>query len=121
MPHTTDRAYVLARIRRNPFLQGAMVAALVCYGGVCALIIWQDPEAPRLHAVMAAFLLCMSLASWSLLFWWFPVLARTQRALDARGTGRLVPRLLEGLATGCILIVHALFLWIVLHTAGMGG
>jgi hypothetical protein len=114
---TRTRDLALAVLRRNRFLQAAMVAALIGYGGVCALLIWQDPSGPRLEAGMAAWLVGLSLATWSLLFWWLPVLARTDRELRARGAGPEIARLLEIVATFCIVVVHALLLVIVLHRA----
>ncbi|MEZ6006322.1 MAG: hypothetical protein R3F05_00950 [Planctomycetota bacterium] len=111
------RPLALQMLRRNRLLQAAMVAALVSYGGVVALLLWQGPEGPRIEAGMAAWLVGMSLATWSLLFWWLPVLDRTGRALEARGSGSGVIRLMEGVATTCIVIVHALFLTIVVLRA----
>ena len=41
-------------LRRNRLLQAAMVAALVSYGGVVALLLWQGPDGPRIEAGMIA-------------------------------------------------------------------
>ncbi|MGE0193515.1 MAG: hypothetical protein AB7T63_15905 [Planctomycetota bacterium] len=116
-PSGDPRPLALEMLRRNRLLQAAMVAALVSYGGVVALLLWRGPEGPRLEAGMAAWLVGLSLATWSLLFWWLPVLDRTGRALEARGSGSGLVRMMEVVATACIVIVHALFLAIVVLRA----
>lgn len=96
-----------------------MVVALLCYGGIPVLVIWQENGVSRLDFATAGILVAMSLASWSLLFWWYPVMARTADHLgEIRGEN--VARALETVAITCVVIVHALLAFIILHRAGGG-
>ncbi|MDA1195219.1 MAG: hypothetical protein O2894_08545 [Planctomycetota bacterium] len=96
-------------------LQVSAVVAVCCYGALPFLVMFPDPSAPRLHFWTAALVVLMSLASWSLLFWWFPVLQDTRKALGAGNRGRLIARTLESTAISCVVIVHALMAYIILQ------
>ena len=60
----------------------------------------------------------MSLASWSLLFWWYPILERTVEFLGNDARGRTISSTLESIAIGCVGVVHALMAFIIV-TAGV--
>ena len=112
------RDYALKRLKRSRVLQVSMVIAVLCYGAIPFLVMYPDTSDPRLGAGSAATVIFMSLASWSLLFWWYPVLERTQEFLGDDARGRTISSTLESLAIGCVAIVHVLMAFIVL-TAGV--
>ncbi len=90
-----------------------MVVAILCYGAIPFLVIWPEVSNPRLGFWAAALIVLMSLASWSLLFWWYPVLERTQDVLGDGGRGRTITATVETLAIGCVVIVHGLLAFII--------
>ena len=115
------REYALKRLKRSPVLQVTMVAAFLCYGAVPVFVIWEGKEGrPRLDPVMAGVLVLLSLASWSLLFWWYPVLERTTAFLGTGDRGQIIARTLETLAISCVVVVHALMVFIIIYKAGEG-
>jgi hypothetical protein len=113
------RDYALKRIKASRLLQVSMVLAVLSYGAIPFLVIYPTPEAPRLQVEHAALMMLMSLASWSLLFWWYPVFKRTQKVLGDDSRGRRIARGLESFAIGCVVAVHALMALIVLLAAAL--
>ncbi len=111
------RDYALKRLKASRLLQASMVVAFVCYGAIPFLVILPEPSNPRLALWSAALVLLMSLASWTLLFWWYPVFERTQEILGDDERGRTIALTLESLAIGCVVVVHALMAYIIV-TAG---
>lgn len=107
------RDYALRRLRRSRTLQMSMVVAVLCYGAIPFLVIYPAASRPRLTAGGAAMVVLMSLASWSLLFWWYPVLERTKAYLGNDTRGRTISSTLESLAIGCVAVVHALMAFII--------
>ena len=110
--------FALQRLRRSRMLQASAVLAFLCYGCIAVLILWHRDGQSVLPIRTALTLAAISLASWCFLFWWFPVLERTRRHL--RDTPRAwIARSLEVFAIGCVVVVHALLLVIILHSAGV--
>jgi len=107
------RNFTLGRVRASLPLQVCMCVAFVCYGALVFLAI-----SKRLEFATAAVVVLMSLASWSFLFWWFPVLERTQKHLAGTPERAWIPRALEIFATLCVAVVHVLMLVIVVMQAG---
>ena len=107
------RDYALERLKRSRVLQVSMVVAILCYGAIPFLVMYPDTASPRLAAWSAAMIVLMSLASWSLLFWWYPVLERTVEYLGDDTRGRTISATLESLAIGCVAVVHALMAYII--------
>jgi hypothetical protein len=113
------RDYALKRLKANWLLQASMVVAFLCYGAVPFLVVLRNAEGDRRLAFWsAALIVLMSLASWTLLFWWYPVLERTKEVLGDDTRGRTIARTLETLAIGCVVVVHALMAYIIV-TAGV--
>jgi len=112
------RDYALLRLRRSRPLQISMVVAILCYGAIPFLVMYPEPSHPRLTAWSGAMVVLMSLASWSLLFWWYPVLEKTKAYLGNDARGRTISSTLESLAIGCVAVVHALMALIIV-TAGV--
>ena len=108
------RDFALLRLRRSRALQVSMVVAILCYGAIPFLDMYPDPSRPRLAPWLAALVALMSLASWSLLFWWYPVFERTRAFLGDDARGRTISGTLESLAIGCVAVVHALMAVIIL-------
>ena len=109
------RDYALKRLKASKLLQISAVIAVLCYGAIPFLVIFPDPAEPRLGFWSAAVVVLMSLASWSLLFWWYPVLERTKEALGDGERGRTIAQTLESLAIGCVLVVHVLMAFIIVR------
>ncbi len=109
------RDYALARLKASRILQVSAVIAILCYGAIPFLMIYPDTAHPRLRFGWAALVILMSLASWSLLFLWYPVFERTQRILGDDARGRTIADTLEALAIGCVGSVHALMAFIIVH------
>jgi hypothetical protein len=114
------RDYALGRLKQSRVLQVSMVLAILCYGALPVLVIWPDPAEPRIAFWSAALMVLMSLASWTLLFWWYPVLERTQEILGDGERGRTIAHTLEAIAIGCVLVVHLLMAFIIVR-AGVEG
>ena len=112
------RDYALQRLKRSRILQGSMIVAILCYGAIPFLVIYPETSNPRLATWTAAMIVLMSLASWSLLFWWYPVLERTVEFLGDDARGRTISSTLESIAIGCVGVVHALMAFIIV-TAGV--
>lgn len=119
------RDYALKRLKASRLLQASMVVAFLCYGAIPILVMLQvpDPRHPaetisRLGFWSAALVVLMSLASWTLLFWWYPVFERTQEVLGDDERGRTIAHTLESLAIGCVVVVHGLMAYIIV-TAGV--
>jgi hypothetical protein len=111
------RDYALERLKANRLLQISMVVAVLCYGAIPFLVIWPEAADARLAPGMAALMVIMSLASWSLLFWWYPVFERTQRVLGDDERGVTIARTLESLAIGCVVVVHGLMAFTIVWAA----
>jgi cytochrome c oxidase assembly factor CtaG len=109
------RDYALQRLKASRVLQASAVVAVLCYGALPFLVVFPDPRNARLHFWSAALVILMSLASWSLLFWWYPVFERTQKVLGNSDQGRIIARTLETLAIGCVMIVHGLMAFIIIR------
>ena len=109
------RDFALKRLKASRTLQVSMVVAILCYGAIPFLVVFPDPARPRLSFWIAALVVLMSLASWSLLFWWYPVLEQTRRVLGGDERGRAIARTLESLAIGCVVVVHALMAFIIIR------
>ena len=109
------RDYALRRLKASRLLQASAVIAVLCYGALPFLVIFPDPAEPRLHFWAAAVVVLMSLASWSLLFWWYPVLERTQAVLGDDTRGRTIAQTLESLAIGSVVVVHGLMAFIIVR------
>jgi len=107
------RDYALKRLKQSRVLQVSMVVAVLCYGAIPFLVMYPDTSTPRLAAWSAAMIVLMSLASWSLLFWWYPVLEQTVEYLGDDTRGRTISATLESLAIGCVAVVHALMAYII--------
>lgn len=114
------RDYALQRLKASRALQISMVIAILCYGAIPFLVIFPDASNPRLHFWGAALMVLMSLASWSLLFWWYPVLERTHEVLGDGHRGQTITGTLETLAIGCVVVVHVLMAFIIVW-AGVAG
>ncbi len=114
------RDYVLERIKASRAIQISMVIAILCYGAIPFLVIFPEPGRPRIHFWEAALMVLMSLASWSLLFWWYPVLERTQKVLGDNHRGLTITSTLETLAIGCVVIVHLMMALIIVWVAVTG-
>lgn len=113
------RDYALKRLKASWLLQASMVVAFLCYGAIPFLLILRNADGdPRLALWSAALIVLMSLASWTLLFWWYPVFERTQEVLGDDARGRTIARTLETLAIGCVVVVHGLMAFIIV-TAGV--
>ena len=115
------RDYALKRLKASRLLQVSAVIAVLSYGAIPFLVMVKDRDStsgeltPRLEVRTAALMVLMSLASWSLLFWWYPVLERTQQVLGDDARGRTIARTLESLAIGCVVIVHVLMAFIIVR------
>lgn len=109
------RDYALRRLKASRWLQASAVMAVLCYGAIPFLVVFPEPAEPRLHVSWAALMVLMSLASWSLLFWWYPVLERTQEFLGDDTRGRTIARTLETLAIGSVVVVHVLMAFIIVR------
>lgn len=107
------RDYALERLKASRALQLSAVLAVLCYGALPFLLIYPDVSDPRLHPFTAALMVLMSLASWTLLFWWYPVFQHTQEVLGDSTRGRLIARTLETVAIGCVVVVHGLMAYII--------
>ena len=57
----------------------------------------------------------MSLASWTLLFWWYPVLERTQAVLGDDQRGRTIAKTLEIARHRQCVVVHGLMAFIIVR------
>jgi len=109
------RDFALRRLKASRWLQASAVVAVLCYGALPFLVIFPDPVDPRLHFWAAALVVLMSLASWSLLFWWYPVLERTEKVLGDDARGRTISQTLETLAIGSVVVVHGLMAFIIVR------
>jgi hypothetical protein len=109
------RDYAFKRLKASRLLQASAVIAVLCYGAIPFLVIFPEPAEPRLHVSWAALMVLMSLASWSLLFWWYPVLERTREFLGDDTRGRTIARTLESLAIGSVVVVHVLMAFIIVR------
>ena len=109
------RDYALQRLRASRALQVSAILAVLCYGALPFLLIYPDAGNPRMHPFTAALMVLMSLASWTLLFWWYPVFERTQEALEDARHGQVITRTLETVAIGCVVVVHALMAYIIVR------
>ncbi len=110
------RDYALKRLKASRMLQASAVAAILCYGALPLLVIFPEPANPRMGFWIAALIVLMSLASWSLLFWWYPVFEQTKRVLGDDPRGLTIARTLESLAIGCVVVVHALMAFIIVRS-----
>lgn len=113
------RDYAFKRLKASRLLQVSAVLAVLCYGAIPFLVVFPEPARPRLHVEWAALVVLMSLASWSLLFWWYPILERTRKVLGDDDRGRTIARTLESLAIGCVVVVHVLMAFIIVWRAGV--
>jgi hypothetical protein len=103
------REYALSRLKQSWWLRASAVAAFLCYGAIPYLIYARHAGlSAGLTFWHAGLLLIMSLASWSLLFWWYPVLERTLEVLGRRTHARAIAAALEGVAIACVAVVHLL-------------
>ncbi|MDF1700700.1 MAG: hypothetical protein P1V36_06030 [Planctomycetota bacterium] len=107
--------YALRRLRASRALQVSAVLAVVCYGALPFLVMYPDAANPRLHPFTAALMVLMSLASWTLLFWWYPVFEHTQKVLGDSPKARIIARTLESVAIGCVVVVHGLMAYIIVQ------
>ncbi len=112
---TRLRDYALERLRASRALQISAVAAVLCYGALPFLVIYPDTGNPRIHGSSAALMVLMSLASWTLLFWWYPVFQHTQRVLGDSPRGQIIAGTLESVAIGCVVVVHGLMAYIIVR------
>ena len=111
------RGYALERLKNSWVLRATMVVAFLCYGAVGALVIAGDH--PWESSIQIGVVVLLSLASWNLLFWWYPVLERTAAFLGNDDRGRIIALTLENLAITCVVVVHVLMVFIILHMAGV--
>ena len=83
MPPSTlaDSCEALQRLRGSRLLQASAVLALCCYGALPFLLMYPSAAEPKVHFFPAFVMVLMSLASWTLLFWWYPVFEHTQQVL----------------------------------------
>ncbi len=102
----------LQRLRESWVLKACAISAFMGWGGLIALTI-----AGKLTFGQAAMVAVMSLASWFFLFWWLPVIANTIESLGADSRRRAIGVLLESIAIGCVVLVHALMAVIVVYAA----
>lgn len=108
--------YALKRLKESRWLQGSAVLAFLSYGAIPYLIYAQSERlSAGLRMADGAVLVLISLASWSLLFWWYPVFARTVQALGEGPRGKAIAQALEILAISCVVIVHVLMVLLVLR------
>lgn len=109
------RDYALQRLKASRALQISAVLAVLCYGALPFLLVYPDAGNPTLHPFTAALMVLMSLASWTLLFWWYPVFEYTQKVLGDGTKGRIIARTLETVAIGCVVVVHGLMAYIIVQ------
>ncbi len=109
------RDYALQRLRASRWLQASAILAVCCYGALPFLLIYPHAGDPRLHYSTAALMVLMSLASWTLLFWWYPVFQQTQQVLGTSDKGRIIARSLESMAIACVVVVHGLMAYIIVR------
>jgi len=102
----------LRRLRDSLLLRICAGVAFLGYGGLVALLL-----AGRLDFHMAGLVAVLSLASWFILFWWFPVLERTFGRTHVSPQGRTLGTLLEVFAISCVVCVHLLMAIIILYAA----
>lgn len=93
--------YALRRIRENWVLKGSVVLSFMGYGGLAALAL-----AGRLPFVLGGMIAFLSLTTWFLLLWWFPVLEQTIRATQEVPGRAWVGKALEAFAITCAAFVH---------------
>ena len=109
------RDYALERLRKSRGLQISAVLAVLSYGALPFLVMYPDTENPRVPPFTAALMVLMSLASWTLLFWWYPVFQDTKRVLGDSPRGQIITRTLETVAIGCVVVVHGLMAYIIVR------
>ena len=109
------RDYALQRLRASRPLQISAILAVLSYGALPFLLVYPDASTPRIHGSTAALMVLMSLASWSLLFWWYPVFEHTQKVLGDSPRARILARTLESVAIGCVVVVHGLRAYIIVR------
>ena len=106
-------SFALQRLKASLALQACMAVAFLCYGALVFLVVMGQVE-----LFNAAIVVLLSLASWFFLFWWFPVLERTEQALKDDPQRGWIPRALEIFATVCVAVVHILMFVIIVMRAG---
>ena len=106
-------SFALQRLKASLPLQICMAVAFLCYGAIVFLVV-----SGQVELFNAAIVVLFSLASWFFLFWWFPVLERTQKALQDDPQRSWIPRALEIFATVCVAVVHILMFVIIVLRAG---
>lgn len=104
--------FALQRLRESWILKGSAIAAFMGYGGLIALVL-----GGKLGFSEAGMVALLSLASWFFLFWWYPVMQRTQERLGEDPSRAAIGPLLESIAIGCIVIVHVFMALIVVYSA----
>jgi hypothetical protein len=118
--------YGLQRLRASRVLQGCLVVAFMCYGGLSFLLVSgrlsEGPTAFGSPFHVAGGVTFLSLASWFFLLRWYPALESTKQATDAATLRddrdrRWIPRALEIFAIGCVALVHVLMAIIVVYLA----
>jgi len=113
------RDYALQRLRASRLLKISAAVAVCCYGALPFLVIFPEPQQPRIDFWTAALMVLMSLASWTLLFWWYPVFERTQKVLGDTRQARIIAHTLESVAIGCLVVVHGLMAFIIVRAGVM--
>ena len=106
------RDYALQRLRESWILRAAAIAAFMGYGGLIALVL-----GGKLDFSEAGMVAVLSLGSWFFLFWWYPVMQRTQEQLDQDPRRMAIGPLLEAIAIGCDVVVHVFMALIVVLSA----
>ena len=104
--------YALQRLRQSRVLQASAIAAFMGYGGLIALVL-----GGKLGFSEAGMVAVLSLGSWFFLFWWYPVLEKTQERLRGDPRSAAIGPMLELVAIGCFVVVHVFMALIVVYSS----
>ncbi len=112
------REFGLRRVRASWLLQVSMAVAFIGYGAIVFQVLWSHEGRSVMPFWMGGSVILLSLASWFFLFWWYPVLERTLKVIGDDRQRQWIPKTLETLAIGCVVVVHALMVVIIVVQAG---
>jgi hypothetical protein len=116
-------AYVVSRFKKSAVLRGTAMLSFLEYGALAMLAVlgatlrpnvWKDGA--NFH--LAGWMAFCSLASWFFLFAWFPFL-ETLESSDRGDGAATLGRVLEKLAIGAVVVVHATMALILARALGV--